>query len=156
MAAKHTPKLFGLEQEVIPESPVWGQQKRVAPICSDFPILFRSVPICIPCFLDLFRYVQGTLGPWETLDYKEFGLPIVPTPNRTRHPGIPKSAFRGPNKRHFGPPRKWAPKVNEMVQSHPKSALKCPKTALSGLSNRLLGANALSGIGGFRVLYGGQ
>ena len=37
---------------------VWGRQKGT-PICSDFPVFFRFVPMCAPCFRecpDLFRY----------------------------------------------------------------------------------------------------
>ena len=38
----------------------WGRQKGITPICSDFPVFFRFVPICAPCFReypDLFRFV---------------------------------------------------------------------------------------------------
>ena len=38
---------------------VWGRQKGVTPISSDFPVFFRFVPICAPCFReypDLFRF----------------------------------------------------------------------------------------------------
>ena len=40
--------------------PVWGHQKGVTPICSNCPVFFGFVPICVPCFLeypDLFRFV---------------------------------------------------------------------------------------------------
>ena len=49
----------------ISEPLVWGHQKGVTPICSDFPVFFRFVPICVPCFLeyldfsDLFRFPQN-------------------------------------------------------------------------------------------------
>ena len=43
------------------DPPVWGHQEGVTPIvpiCSDFPVFFRFVEICVPCFLqypDLLR-----------------------------------------------------------------------------------------------------
>ena len=41
------------------EPAIRGRQKVVTPNCSDFPLFFRFVPICVPCFreyADLFRF----------------------------------------------------------------------------------------------------
>ena len=52
---------FALLQSICTsEPPIWGRQKGVTPICSDFPVFFRFVPICAPCFReypDFFRFV---------------------------------------------------------------------------------------------------
>ena len=31
-------------------APDWGRQKGITLICSEFPVFFRFVPICAPCF----------------------------------------------------------------------------------------------------------
>ena len=55
----HRKKLFQINSE----SPIWVGRRgspRFAPICSDFPVFFRFVPICVPClreYPDLFRFV---------------------------------------------------------------------------------------------------
>ena len=58
--ASPEPKRQNSRRKNVSESPVRGRQKGVTPICSDFPVFFRFVPICAPCFreyLDLFRFV---------------------------------------------------------------------------------------------------
>ena len=63
------------------EPPVWGRQKGVTPTCSDFPVFFRFVPICVPGpgfreYPDLFRFVPISSDLFSTNQ----GNPFLPTP----------------------------------------------------------------------------
>ena len=66
------------------EPPIWGRQKGVTPICSDFPVFFRFVPICAPCFReypDLFRFapISSDLLIFRTSQNKS-GRPLSADP----------------------------------------------------------------------------
>ena len=65
------------------EPTLWGRQKGVTPICSDFFVFFRCVPICTPCFReypDLFRFAPISSALFRFVFRTNQGNPFLPTP----------------------------------------------------------------------------
>ena len=50
IASSSLPVFFFLGDDGFFRAPHLGCQKGVTPNCSDFPVSFRYVPICLPCF----------------------------------------------------------------------------------------------------------